>query len=115
MQKMTPEMDSLVKRKSVAVLSREPAVLAAFDVDFEREPAVLAAFDVDFERKFDAFAAFARANPKTTVLLQLGYEHETPELAAKLGEVVSRFRSEVPDSRVIAMGNYPKARVTMIS
>ena len=94
MQKMTPEMDSLVKRNSVAVLNREPAVLAAFDVDFER--------------KFEVFAAFARTNPKTTVLLQLGYEHETPELAAHLGDVVSRFVSAVPGSRVIAMGNYPK-------
>ena len=70
-----------------------------------KSPAVLAAFDVDFERRLGAFAAFGRANPKTTVLLQLGYEHETPELAAHLGEVVSRFAEAAPGSRVIALGN----------
>ena len=92
--KMTPEMEGLAKRRAVAVLCRDPAVLAAFDVDFER--------------KLDAFAAFANANPKTTVLLQLGYEHETPELAAHLGEVIARFGGASGNSRVIAMGNCEK-------
>jgi len=87
-------MEKILKQHGAALLSAKPAVLAAFDVDFER--------------KFDAFAAFAKANPKTTVLLQLGYEHETPELAAKLGEVVRRFKEAAPGSRVIAMGNYEK-------
>ena len=70
-----------------------------------KTPVVLAAFDVDFERKLDAFASFARMNHGAVVLLQLGYEHETPELAAHLGEVVGRFKEMMPDSRVIAMGN----------
>ena len=43
-----------------------------------------------------------------TILLQLGYEHETPELAAKLGEAVSGFLSDVPDARVIALCNSGK-------
>ena len=73
-----------------------------------RRPPVLAAFDSDFERKMDAFVAFARENRGTVVLLQLGYEHETPELAAHLGEVVRGFVEAVPGSRVIAMGNYDK-------
>ena len=87
-------MEKLIERHSVALLSKSPAVLAAFDVDFER--------------KLDAFVAFARANSCTTVLLQLGYEHETPELAAHLGEVVRNFTSAAPGSRVIAMGNCEK-------
>jgi len=87
-------MDKMLKHHSAAMLSKSPAVLAAFDVDFER--------------KLDAFSAFARANPGTCVLLQLGYEHETPELAAHLGEVVARFRDSAPGSRVIAMGNCEK-------
>lgn len=92
--KMTPEMDGLAKRKAVAAICLNPAVLAAFDVDFER--------------RLDAFAAFANANPGTTVLLQLGYEHETPELAAHLGEVVARFKDMAKGARVIAMGNCEK-------
>ena len=87
-------MENLLKSHVAALLSAKPAVLAAFDVDFER--------------KLDAFASFARANPGTCVLLQLGYEHETPELAAHLGEVVARFRDAAPGSRVIAMGNCEK-------
>ena len=88
---MKEDIQVLAERHSVALLSRRPPVLAAFDVDFER--------------KLGAFVAFAVANPKTTVLLQLGYEHETPELAAHLGGVVARFVGEAPGSRVIAMGN----------
>ena len=87
-------MENLLKNHVAALLSAKPAVLAAFDVDFER--------------KLDTFSAFARANPGTCVLLQLGYEHETPELAAHLGEVVARFRDAAPGSRVIAMGNCEK-------
>ena len=87
-------MENILKRHGAALLSKSPAVLAAFDVDFER--------------KFDAFAAFAKANRGTTVLLQLGYEHETPELAAHLGEVIGRFTSAVPGSRVVALGNCEK-------
>ena len=87
----TQEMKVLADRKSVAFLdSRVP---------------VAAAFDVDFERKLEIFAAFARENPNAVVLLQLGYEHETPELAAHLGEVVQRYRAETKGARVIALAN----------
>jgi len=88
---MTNDFQTLLKRHSVALLNANPAVVAAFDVDFER--------------KLDAFASFAHANSRTTVLLQLGYEHETPELAAHLGQVVSRFKGKAADARVIALGN----------
>ena len=88
------DMENMLKQHGAALLSAKPAVLAAFDVDFER--------------KFDVFVAFANANPKTVVLLQLGYEHETPELAAHLGEVVARFKDAAPGARVVAMGNYDR-------
>ena len=86
-----PEFASLLKRHLAAVLNGRPVVVAAFDVDFERHKA--------------AFTVFCKANPRTTILLQLGYEHETPELAAKLGNVVAGFLRDVPDARVIALGN----------
>ena len=87
-------MNRIIKQHSAALLNSSPAVLAAFDVDFER--------------KADVFAEFARANAGTVVLLQLGYEHETPELAAHLGETITRFKDAAPGSRVIAMGNSTK-------
>lgn len=86
------EFQQLIDRNVASVLNAKPAVSAAFDVDFER--------------RLDAFIAFARANPRTTVLLQLGYEHETRELAEHLGEVIVRFKGAVPDARVIALANY---------
>ena len=89
--KTTPDFESLLKRRLAAILCDGPVVAAAFDSDFERHLA--------------AFAAFARENPNTTVLLQLGYEHETPELAAKLGDIVAAFRDQAPGARAIALGN----------
>lgn len=90
---------ALVESRIAAVLSDRPPVVAAFDVDFSR--------------RLEAFAAFARGNPGATVLLQLGYEHETPELAAKLGEAVRRFLDAAPGSRVIAMANSPKEKASL--
>lgn len=87
----TPDFDGLLARRLAAVLNARPAVVAAFDTDFERH--------------LDAFAAFARANAGTAVLLQLGYEHETPELARHLGDVVARFLDRAPGARVVALGN----------
>ena len=84
-------MERLLKQHLATLLSRSPAVLAAFDSDFER--------------RLDVFAAFAREHSGTVVLLQLGYEHETPELAAHLGEVVAKFLDAAPGARVVAMGN----------
>ena len=71
-------------------------------------PLVVAAFDLDFEKHLDAYVEAARANPKTTVLLQLGFEHETEAPADHLAEVVGRFRAAVPEGRVIALGNCEK-------
>lgn len=90
----TPEMLSLLKRHRAAILCGSPVVLAAYDSDMTAN--------------FDAFAAFAKSNPRTTVLLQLGYEHESAETADKLSSVVARFRDVVPDARVIALCNGPK-------
>ena len=65
---VTSEFKPLLESRLASVLSARPPVIAAFDSDLVRRRA--------------AFAAFARANPGAVFLLQLGYEHETPELAA---------------------------------
>ena len=89
--KATPEFNSILKKRQASLLSTEPTVVAAFDTDFTRQRA--------------AFAGFARENPGSVFLLQLGYEHETPGLAAELAGHVSSFYADAPGSRVIALGN----------
>lgn len=86
-----PKFMALLKDSRVAVLNAAPPVLAAFDVDFERARAT--------------FVDFARANSGTVILLQLGYEHETPELAAHLAAVVAEVCGQAAGTRVIALGN----------
>ena len=68
-------------------------------------PAVVAAYESDFEGNLPAFAGLAQLNRGLVVLLQIGFEHETPEPAAKLAAAVSRFREMSPESRVIVLCN----------
>lgn len=84
-------MENILKQNDAVLLSRHPHVLATFDLTFCQ--------------KAEVFAAFARANRDTVVLLQLGYEHETPDLAAELADHVSSFCADAPEARVIVLGN----------
>ena len=88
---VTPEFRAILESRLASVLSARPPVVAAFDSDLVRRRA--------------AFAAFARANSGTVILLQLGYEHETPELAAELAGHVAAFCADAPGTRVIALAN----------
>ena len=88
---VTPEFRPILESRLASVLSARPPVVAAFDSDLVRRRA--------------AFAAFARANSGAVFLLQLGYEHETPELAAELAGHVAAFCADAPGTRVIALGN----------
>lgn len=92
---MTPvrEFESLAKRRIASVLSADPPVAAAYESDFES--------------RREAFESFAKANKGATILLQLGYEHETPELAAKLAGAIALFKSAAPDARAIVLCNSP--------
>ena len=89
--KATPGFNAILERRLASVLSARPPVVAAFDTDFTRQRA--------------AFSEFARANQGSVFLLQLGYEHETPELAAELAGHVASFCADAPGARVIALGN----------
>jgi len=44
-------------------------------------------------------------NRGSSLLLQLGFEHETPEPAAQLATSVSSFLSDCPDARVVVLCN----------
>lgn len=85
---------SLLNRRLAQVLCRSPRPVAA-------------AYESDFEANPDVFAEFGRANRGTSLLLQLGYEHETPELADRLAGAVKRFLGEVPDARAVVLCNSP--------
>ena len=88
---VTPEFKPILESRLASVLSARPPVVAAFDSDLVRRRA--------------AFAAFAQANSGTVILLQLGYEHETPELAAELAGHVASFCADAPGTRIIALAN----------
>ena len=85
--------------------SMRPLADGHFVSVLNRRPAVIGAYEFDFIRHREAFAAFARGNPGSAVLLQLGYEHESPELADPLAEALARFRAEAPGARAVVLCN----------
>ena len=88
---LTNDFKKILSRNEASVLNASPAVVAAYELDFERA--------------IPAFAGLASANRDLVVLLQLGFEHETSEPAAHLAVSVSRFREMSPEARVIVLCN----------
>lgn len=88
---VTVDFKGVLSRKEASVLSVRPTVVAAYELDFNHA--------------LPAFVGFARANRGLVVLLQLGFEHETAEPAARLAASVSRFREQAPEARVIVLCN----------
>ena len=88
---LTNEFKKILSRNDASVLNASPGVVAAYESDFEGN--------------LPAFAGLARANRGLVVLLQIGFEHETPGPAAKLAASVSRFREMSPEARVIVLCN----------
>ena len=75
------------------------------------DPPVFAVYDSDFAANRAVFAEFAREHPRTAVLVQLGWQHETDEAAGRLADAVAAFRADVPASvRVVALANCPRER-----
>jgi len=72
-----------------------------------RRPAVVASYETDFVRNADAFGEFARANPRSSVLLQLGWECETPGAVARLAAAAETFRAAAPEARLVVLCNAP--------
>lgn len=86
-----PSLRSFLDRRIVCFLNAKPAVAVAFDRDFMR-----------YRERFDEFA---RANPGSALLLQLGWECETPEAAGRLAGAVAAFRDAAPGARVVVLAN----------
>ena len=88
---LAPEFREMLSRHTASVLCARPTVVAAF----ERE----------FERNRSTFLELARENKGSSFLLQLGFEHETPEPASQLATSISSFLSDCPDARVVVLCN----------
>lgn len=70
-----------------------------------RRPTVLAMYHGDFVENREGVEAAAREDRGMALLLQLGWECETPEAVARLAGAVEAFRAAAPESRVVVLGN----------
>jgi glycosyltransferase involved in cell wall biosynthesis len=84
-------MESLVEKRMACVLSARPGVVCAYESDFIK--------------RRETFEAFARANPGGCVLVQLGWECETPESVGRLAAAADAFRAAAPGARLVTMCN----------
>lgn len=84
-------MEELVAKRMACVLCGRPAVVVAYESDFIRCR--------------EAFEAFAREHRGGCVLVQLGWECETPESVGRLAAAAAAFREGAPGARLITMCN----------
>ncbi|MBR4190140.1 MAG: glycosyltransferase [Kiritimatiellae bacterium] len=84
-------MESLVEKRMACVLCARPGVVVAYESDFIK--------------RREVFEAFARANPGGCVLVQLGWECETPESVGRLAAAAAAFREGTGGARLVTMCN----------
>ncbi len=70
-----------------------------------RRPFVFAAYDWDFLKRVPEFAAALRNTESPALLLQLGWQHETPSASARLAAGIRRAVDAVPGLRVTVLAN----------
>jgi glycosyltransferase involved in cell wall biosynthesis len=70
-------------------------------------PSVVCAYDSDFIKFREVFESSARANPGGCMLVQLGWECETPEAVARLAAALEAFRAGTDGERAIVLCNAP--------
>ena len=70
-------------------------------------PKIIAAFEMDFLRNLSAFQKAIPQNEKFTMILQLGWSAELPEVAAELKKRLSEAKSAFPQARFIILANAP--------
>lgn len=86
-----PSLEELVAKRMACVLCARPAVVVAYESDFIR--------------RREVFEAFARGNPGGCVLVQLGWECETPESVERLSSAAVAFREGTQGARLVVMCN----------
>ena len=86
-----PSLQTMLANRSACLLHRNPAVVIAYESDFIRNR--------------EAFGAFVRANPGSSMLVQLGWECETPESVGNLAGAAEVFRAAAPAARLVVLCN----------
>jgi glycosyltransferase involved in cell wall biosynthesis len=81
-------------------------ILPAYELN--RSPRIIAAFEMDFLRNLDAFKKAIPQNEKFTLLLQLGWSAELPEVANELQTRLAEAKNAFPEARFIILCNTVK-------
>ena len=76
--------------------------------ELNRSPRIIAAFEMDFLRNLESFKKAIPAGEKFTMLLQLGWSAELPEVAAELKKRLAEAQDAFPECRFIILANAPK-------
>lgn len=71
-------------------------------------PKIIAAFEMDFLRNLPAFQKAILQGEKFTMLLQLGWSAELPEVANELKTRLAEAKNAFPEARFIILANAPK-------
>ena len=71
-------------------------------------PKIIAAFEMDFLRNLPAFQRAIPQSEKFTMLLQLGWSAELPEVAAELKSRLAEAQNAFPEARFIILANAVK-------
>ena len=70
-------------------------------------PKIMVAFEMDFLRNLPAFQRAVPQGEKFTLLLQLGWSAELPEVADELKKRLEEARNVFPEARFIILANAP--------
>ena len=73
--------------------------------ELNRSPRILVAFEMDFLRNLEVFKKSLPQSEKFTMLLQLGWSAELPEVAAELKNRLTEAQNAFPEARFIILAN----------
>ena len=73
--------------------------------ELNRSPRIIVAFEMDFLRNLNAFKKSIPQGEKFTMLLQLGWSAELPEVAEELKTRLADARQAFPEARFIILAN----------
>ena len=73
--------------------------------ELNRSPRIIVAFEMDFLRNLDAFKKAIPQKEKFTLLLQLGWSAELPEVANELKTRLAEAKNAFPEARFIILAN----------
>ena len=73
--------------------------------ELNRSPRIMVAFEMDFLRNLEAFKKSVPQGEKFTMLLQLGWSAELPEVANELKTRLAEAKEAFPEARFIILAN----------